>query len=364
MKFRKPAAKKLLDVLLSIIIFSYTFRKVTIGIDITDSGYHFSNYLYIEQMDPMWFFSTYLSNILGHFFTLLPYGNTLLGINIYTSIIPATLGVICYLFFVKQIKLPRILVFLGEIVALSLCWCPTTGIYNYLTYLLFAIGCILIYAGLTKENNNYLFIAGIFLGINVFIRFSNLVEVALILVVWVHLWLKKENIHQFFRKTLFCLAGYVCGLLLILVPITLLYGLDNYIIGISKLFSMTKVATAYSPWAMFLNMIYAYLGNLKWFANMVYFCIFGMIIFAVSPEKYHKPKIVCFSLGTVIFVRKLYGMSMFTLHFDDYSSIYEWNIVIIILAAMNCNTRIPFVIQESRFVNENLILQLTFPLCK
>lgn len=324
--------REVLNIILCVFIFLYAFRKVAVGIDVTDGGYHFSNYRYIEQMDPMWFFSTYLSNILGHLFTLLPYGKTLLGINVYTSIIPAILGVVCYWFFVKQIKVSPVLVFVGEIIALSLCWCPTTGIYNYLTYLLFTVACILVYMGLTQERSPYLFGAGVVLGINVFVRFSNLVEVALILVVWVHLCLKKEGFHEIFRKTLYCFIGYLCGILLVLVPIMLLYGLDEYMLGISRLFSMTKVATAYAPLAMLLNMCHAYLGNMTWFANMLYFCILGVIIFAVAPQKYHRTKIVSFFIASVLFVRKLYGMSMFTLEFDDYISIYEWSIVMVFLA--------------------------------
>ena len=45
-------------------------------------------------------------------------------------------------------KMPAWVVFTGEIIAISFCWCPTTILYNYLTYFLFLAVCILLYRGL------------------------------------------------------------------------------------------------------------------------------------------------------------------------------------------------------------------------
>ncbi|MBQ8816374.1 MAG: hypothetical protein IJZ84_03730 [Lachnospiraceae bacterium] len=94
-----------------LVLFLYAFRNVNQGIDVTDTGYHFSNFLYMSDMDPMWIFSTYLANILGHFFTKLPGGDTLLGLNIYTALIPALLGVVTFVFFTRVIKLSGLATF-------------------------------------------------------------------------------------------------------------------------------------------------------------------------------------------------------------------------------------------------------------
>ena len=123
-----------------VFLFLYTFRNVNQGIDVTDTGYHFSNFIYMSEMDPMWIFSTYLASVLGHFFTWLPGGQTLLGMNIYTAVIPAVLGVVTFIFLVKVVKMKQLDAFAGVLVSLALCWCPTTCVYNYLTYLFFGQG--------------------------------------------------------------------------------------------------------------------------------------------------------------------------------------------------------------------------------
>ena len=41
------------------------------GLDLADTGYNYANYTYMgtEHMDPMWLFSTWLSNGAGHLLT-------------------------------------------------------------------------------------------------------------------------------------------------------------------------------------------------------------------------------------------------------------------------------------------------------
>ena len=99
----------------------------------------------MDRMDPMWMFSTYLANALGHLFTFLPWGNTMIGLNVYTGLMVSILAVTSYWFFVKEVKIPKEIVFAGEFLAISFCWCPTALLYNYLTYVLLGAGTVLLY---------------------------------------------------------------------------------------------------------------------------------------------------------------------------------------------------------------------------
>ena len=47
-----------------VILAFYPLRHVTWGLDLWDTGYNYANFTYMgtEHMDPMWLFSTYLSN--------------------------------------------------------------------------------------------------------------------------------------------------------------------------------------------------------------------------------------------------------------------------------------------------------------
>ena len=317
-----------------VLLFLYTFRKVNHGIDVTDTGYHFSNFMYMSEMDPMWIFSTYLASVLGHFFTILPGGDTLLGINIYTSIIPALLGVMTFSFFVKVVKLKVWESFLGVLVALALCWCPTTCVYNYLTYFFFCAGAILLYMGLTKDSPWLLIGAGIYLGVNVLVRFPNAAEAALIVVVWYTCFLRREKFLQYVQKTGWCLLGYLAGMGIVFVQIGLQYGIGEYVNGIIRLLGMTGDASDYTLYSMIYNLIQAYLFSGKWVLIMAVCVLLGLFGFMVFPGKLTGLKGIGYAACCVVLVRWFYGQGMFSLAYDGYGAILNWGAVVIIGALL------------------------------
>lgn len=311
-------------------LFLYAFRNVNQGIDVTDTGYHFSNFMYMSEMDPMWIFSTYLASVLGNLFTRLPGGNTLIGINIYTAIIPAILGVLTFVFLIKVVKMRRWEAFAGVLVSLSLCWCPTTCVYNYLTYLFFGAGAMLLYMGLTKDKARYLVLAGVCLGANVLVRFPNAVEAALILAVWYTCFIRRESINQYLKKTGWCLLGYVLGLGAVLVQISIQYGFSEYVNGIIRLLGMTSDASDYTPYAMIYNLIQAYLFSGKWVLIMALCVLLGIAGFLVLPGRFRRVKIIGYAACCAVLVRWFYGQGMFSLAYDGYGSILNWGAVVLI----------------------------------
>ena len=86
---------------------------------------------------------TFLSNVTGRLFTYLPLGDTMLGMKLYTTLLVSAMGLLGYRFF--RTKMPAWLAFAGEAAAISFCWCPTVILYNYLSYLLFVLGVILLF---------------------------------------------------------------------------------------------------------------------------------------------------------------------------------------------------------------------------
>ncbi|MCD8131363.1 MAG: hypothetical protein LUE16_08815 [Lachnospiraceae bacterium] len=318
-KSRNTAA--VTTVILSAILFLYTFRKVNVGIDATDTGYHFANFLYIDRMDSMWLFSTYLANKLGHFFTLLPGGGTLLGINIYTSLLPAALGVITFLFFSKCVRTPGGLSFLGVFMALNLCWCPTTCVYNYLTYLFFGAGVILLWLGLTGNERKYLAAAGVLLGLNVLVRFPNLTEMSLIVAVWFYGLLKKKKFAETAKDTGFCVLGYAAGIAAGLLQIHIQYGIDNYIQGIVRLFGMTDNAQDYTPYAMVYNLLQSYFGMGWWLYILLLAIALGVLGFMILPGKLEKVKKTGYFACCILLMAFFYSRGLFVFQFDSLSAV-------------------------------------------
>ena len=307
---------KILNCIFVIVLLLYPLRHIAQGISLTDTGYNYANFEYMgfEHMDPMWLFSTYLANVVGHFITKLPFAIGLVGMNFYTGLFVSGLGIAGYLFCVKKLDMPIWTAFVGEMIAVNLCWCPTALLYNYLTYVFFLACVMLLYCGLTSgvkndkafvcrkvngvdtalttKGNIYLFLAGVCLGMNVFVRFSNLPEAALIIAVWAYSvveWSecrksKKSAVflRQAFSRTLVCLLGYLTALLLLFSYIHLRYGLDNYIYGIKRLFAMTDNAADYKADSMLMGIVEDYRQSLYWSVRMAFFLAVGMFLFALA----------------------------------------------------------------------------------
>ena len=106
--------------------------------------------------------------------------------NFYTGLSISLLAVLGYYFCTKVLKIPALLVFLGEFTAVSFCWCPTGSFYNYVTYVFYLVSVVCLYLGLARGKKGWLFAAGVALGCNVLSRFSNLPEAAMIVGVWAY----------------------------------------------------------------------------------------------------------------------------------------------------------------------------------
>ena len=302
----------LLENLFVVILVFYPLRHIFMGLDLWDTGYNYANFQYMgtRHMDSMWLFSTYLANVTGNLLTKLPNADTLMGMNLYTGLFSSVLALIGYFFCTRKLKMQRGIVFLGEMIALSLCWCPTALLYNYLTYVLFLASSVLLFTGLVNEKKGHLILAGVLLGSNVLVRFSNLPQAAMIVAVWAYdfiVWLEERRkrksvsaeggltdrvdkpgeVKQGFWKrtiphTLWCLLGYVAALVVLLNYIHIRYGIGNYIEGIQRLFAMTENATDYTPLSMIRGSLDRYVENLYWVGRLGVIVLVGMGLFALA----------------------------------------------------------------------------------
>lgn len=316
------------------ILLTYPLLLINQGIDITDTTYSLGYYRFMDEMDLTWVLATYLANVTGAFLMKLPMGDTLLGLNLYTGLIAGFIALICY-YAAKRWFAPWA-AFTGEIIALSLCWCPTTTLYNYLTYLLFAAGCILLYQGIVKDKKSAYILAGVCLGLNVMVRFSNLTEAALILAVWYAGWLNREKLSDVLRRTGLCMAGYMAGLGSVLAVIAFRYGIGAFGDMVSGLFGMTSEASDYTLWGMVSATASAYFAGFKWMLYMIP-CIFaGMIMFYIKKGQYEIVKKVLFCIGIVILLRFYWGQGMFSLRYYNEGSIFQWMMLFLILSVICC----------------------------
>lgn len=316
-------------ILFPVILLLYPLRHILVGAEWWDTGYNYGNFVYMDRMDPMWVFSTYLGNALGHIFTKLPFGNYMVGLNVYTGLLVSLLALAGYFFFVKKVKLPSWIAFAGEVLAVSLCWCPTALLYNYLTYVLMGAGVMLLYCGLTEEKGRYFAAAGVCLGVNVFVRFPNLAEMALIAGVWAYGLIRKRKLRQIAAQTGWCVLGYAAGLLVCLGYLSLRYGLEEYVSAIMRLLSMPSEASDYTVYSMVVYQLRNYWQNLIWLGYLAVFVLLGILGFGVLPGRFVRIKktgyVICVFAGFYYLMMQ----DMFNMKYSTKLSVFQWSVFLL-----------------------------------
>ncbi|MBO6008664.1 MAG: hypothetical protein J6P78_08925, partial [Lachnospiraceae bacterium] len=291
-----PLIRDLLDSLALLVLSLYPFRNIHKGLDLWDTGYNLTNFRYMsmDHMDPMWLFSTYLANSVGHLFTVLPYGHTLLGMNFYTSFVPAIMAVLMYLFLTRELKMPGWIAFFAEFTALSMCWAPTTVLYHYLTYFVITFSALMLYRGITEDEALTIAISGGLCGLGIFVRFSNLPQASLILAIWMYGvfefreaynsgdGLKMPSRVEAFRKTFirgfwFCL-GYAAAFSVFFLYRGIRYGFAAYLGGIRELFTIPDSAAGYGVKAMIMALLKMYTNQIYWILRLLVFAVAAGVI--------------------------------------------------------------------------------------
>lgn len=356
---------KIISVFLLLVLVLYPLRHIWLGVEVTDSAYSAGNYRFPEYMNPMWFFSTYLGNVVGHFLSGLPGGDRLMGLNFYTALFVSVTAMLLYLFFTRVIRADRFPVFFGELLAVSLCWCPTTILYNYMTYLFFNLGIVLLYLGLVKERRFLLLAAGAALGINVLVRFPNLTEAALILSLWYYGFLQRKRVKDVVQETGICLLGYLAGAGAILASIAVKYGIQEYVAGLVRLMQMPSDAADYSPLSMVLTVLLDYKFSARWLIHMLILtaagCLVSALVYKISAGTEPGRKMrwagkILFLGGVAVLFCWWYRLGVFNVKYYTYESMFQWVAVFLILV-IGAGLCVIFSGKYSR--NEKLLSSLT-----
>ena len=335
MKRKLHKGKRIAErVIFPVILLIYPLLLIHHGIDVSDTTYSLGYYRFMGEMDITWVLATYLANVAGAFLLKLPMGNTLLGMNFYTGLLVSAIAMICY--YALSRWMPFWLVFFGEVTALSLCWCPTTILYNYLTYFFFAAGAVFLCKALLEEKDIWFLGAGICLGLNVMVRFPNLVEAALIVVVWYAGWLKHEKGVAVARQTGLCLAGYLAGMGSVLLVIVLKYGGGAFTGMIESLFGMGGEASDYTLAGMISATVSAYAAGGRWMLYMVPCMAAGFVMFLVGKGRYEKAKKILYSAGILVLLRFYLGRGMFSLRYYNEGCVFQWMMLFLILTLICC----------------------------
>lgn len=355
--------KTIENIIIPLILLAYPLLKINQGIDVSDTTYSLGNFQYFGSMEGTWMVATFLSNAVGSLLLHLPFGDTLIGMYFYTALFQSVTAIAAYT--ALRRRLPAAVVFLGEFMALGLCWCPSVILYNYLTYLLMTAGVLLLYRGILAGGNAAFFYiaAGVCLGANAAVRMPNVVQAAFIVAVWYGAALachdknrilsakgrleaseeSKRNRQHAWQKlvkdTLWCILGYGIGFGVPLCAICIKYGVNAYPAMVKTMFAMTQKATDYKPSSMVTGMFGDYITGLYWlfFAGI---CMAGGFLLVKVQQRFGGGnRAVCllcrfvYAAVLLVLLRFYWGKGMFSFRYYEYTSMY-YPAVLLLLAAI------------------------------
>jgi len=202
------------------------------GFDLSDEGWamYFYQQIFknpdtvVAQM-PYW-----LTGVIGGgVYKLWPNGGflamRLVGVAMNTSIL-----IISYFFLRKHFNTTVLLIGL-LIQVLIVSGDPKPFGYNSLTAFFAVIGVLLLYSALDKQKLFYSFLSGFIIGLNVFVRIPNIVQLAFILIIPFYYFLYKRQGNWFFNNFVWTFTGGVLLGMLLTVKAMMLVGHWDYFIA-------------------------------------------------------------------------------------------------------------------------------------
>lgn len=334
------SGKYLESVILPVILLILPLLRCFVGVDVTDTGYSLGSFIYQGgQMGEEWVkFATYLATVKGSVLARLPYGDTMMGMNFYTGLFVSATALLSY-FFLKRM-IPTGIAFIGVVLSISLCWCPTVILYNYMTYFLMTAMVVFLYIGICKDQKICYFLAGMIYGFNIMTRFPNITHGALILSLWYAGWLLKEKPVKVLQNTLYCIGGFLLGFLSVLGFISMKYGVQAYPRMLLSLFGGNGGVEGHSLKDMVWPIVDAYLVGFRWLSFILLLVAAGFFLFSLFPKRFLWIKRILYIGAFLVLLRFFYGRGMFNFRYYAYESMFQWLVIFLILSVVLCILKI------------------------
>lgn len=330
----QPLSEQFLFPLLLLI---FPFLSVDQGLDISDTLYSLGNYTFYDLMDTNWKLSIFIPSVFGHLLTFLPRAGTVIGMKIYTTLVISATALLVY--YSLKTVIPGWMLFVGEWIAESVCWCPSIILYNYLTYFFMTLGILLLLAAImTAEGGRQkrrLFLAGLFLGINVAVRLPNVLEAGFILVLWFADFLEKKKLRDSIRNTLMCICGYIVGAGVCILGAVVIYGPSSYGSMLNWLFGIANDSqSTHGASSTLRTTLEAYGHTLSVMIVMIPCIVAGVILFQLKFKKVWMIRLakILYLMGILILVRYYFAEGVFTTNYYYYDSMFQAAMMFIILS--------------------------------
>ena len=301
------------------------------GLSLADTLYALGNYQYFGQIGGFWELATFLANGAGFVLSRLPGGDSVLGMQVYSSLLMSAFLEAMY-FLLRDI-FGRRKTFLGLFIAASFAWCPSVILYNRLTYMLFTLGTVLLVKAVAEGDEGkaakLFLLSGILFGLNVSVRIPNVPEALMILV------LAFDDVKRRLKDLMICIGGWAAGFALPALLMVISYGPFSCAAMVSTLFTMQEGgAEDYTASSMFSGILFSYRDAIVYLIPLIAVMAAVVLVSRHLINRGRYGRISCFVLGfagMALWIRFAWGRGMFDFHYYHYNAIYLWGVLFTIM---------------------------------
>lgn len=225
---------------LMVLVIIFPYLLIFQGLDFSDVGYSLTNHqqIFIEPSSIQYAMNLWLTNILGGCWVWLFENLGVFGVKLGGALVISLTTFITYTILKNFLEKKHLLIglLLAEIVAFSRSIIIIH--YNNLTSLFFILSVFFLYNGILHKKNNFIFFAGFTLGLNIFVRFPNILGIILIVTIFFYGYLKKNNLSTQIKQALILLFGWIISILIVFIIMKLLGHYELFLNSLKNLFGM------------------------------------------------------------------------------------------------------------------------------
>ncbi len=274
------------------------------GLDFTDTGYYLTNYQQIlnDPKSVSYSFAIWLTDIIGGIWILL-FGDSLglLGINIAGVLVIYATTFLSYLLLKPYVDRKYLLA------GLLLTFLYTKWVmplyYNNLTSLFFVASAFFLVNGLKNNRNWQIFISGLILGLNIFIRLPNILGFILISGIFFYGYINKTEVKLQVKQAISFILGYILAILLVIVAMKML---GHYEIFLNSIYTIYEIGADKESHHGIIKILEI---NIMQYLHLIMICCVGILFVIIvsmfisilkKPHTYYNILLAVASVGIII----------------------------------------------------------------
>ncbi len=321
--------RSLSTVVFPLLLFLFALIGSDQGTDLSDTMYAATNYAFFNTDSSSWHFATFLANLTGRFFFIIG-GGRLIWLKLLCSLVPASTAVLVY--FMLKDRIHPYLLFPALILALGLCWSPSVILYQHLSYLALTAGALILYHAMIKRDRRIMALAGLVLGLGLFVRISNLTHCALISYVFYEDF-RAGKTKKLPADVLSCIGGYLAGAAFGLIFMLLSGGTEGFMrmaSWIGDLLGGSSGEGGYTLWDMLSATADNYFGNLLYVMLPAAGILAGSIMFYLLKDKLKTAAKILYCMGILLLFVYFYRNGIFDIKYYNVGSIFRISVVMLV----------------------------------